>query len=95
MPRGLWVRVPLPVPSEAGSFFELFYRKAILFHFVSIEMTGFSKSLAEDDLLKNGERFHKKTYLGSHFRHGISLKSCVSSFPYSSSNLAGALYAKV
>jgi hypothetical protein len=58
-------------------------------------MTGFSKSLTEVVLLKNGKNSHEKIYSGSYFRHGISHKSCVSSFPYSSSNLAGALYAKV
>lgn len=76
---------------EAEPLFELFYRKAAPLHSVSIEMTEFTKNLTKDVFLKNGKMFHKKTYSGSHFRHGISHKSCVSSFPYSSSNLAGAL----
>ena len=45
--------------------------------------------------IQDPESCHEKIYLGSHFRHRISHKSCVSSFPYRSSNLAGALYAKV
>lgn len=85
----------LPVSFEAGSLFELFYRKTSPLHSLPIEITGFSKSLTEDVLLKNGKSSHEKIYSGSHFRHGISHKSCVSSFPYNASNLAGALYAKV
>ena len=83
------------VTYEAGSLFELFYRKTASLHSVSIAITGFLKRLTEDVLLKNGKSGHEKIYSGSHFRHGISHKSCVSSFPYSSPNLAGALYAKV
>ena len=102
MQKNLWTVTPIGKMRlmdsknvEAGPLFELFYRKTAPLHAVSIEMTGFSKNLTGVVLLKKGKRFHKKVYSGSHFRHGISHKSCVSSFPYSSSNLAGALYAKV
>ncbi len=91
----VWVRVPPPAPCEAGALFELFYRKTTPLHAVPIGMTGFSKSLDKGVLLKNGKSSHEKIYSGSHFRYRISHKSCVSSFPYSSLNLAGALYAKV
>ena len=56
----VWVRVPPPAPSEAGSLFELFYRKTAPLHSVSIEMTRFSTSLAEDVLLKSRKKFYKK-----------------------------------
>ena len=39
------VRVPPPAPTEAGSLFELFYRKTTPLHAVAIGMTGFSKAL--------------------------------------------------
>lgn len=80
---------------EAGSLFELFYRKATRFYAVSIDITGFSKSLNNGFFLKNSKSHHKKIDSGSIFRHGISHKSCVFPFPYGSSNLAGVLYAKV
>ena len=80
---------------EAGSLFELFYQKTTPLHVVAIGITGFSKSFDKGVLLQNGKSSQEKIYSGSHFRHRISHKSCVSSFPYNSSNLAGVLYAKV
>ena len=47
-------------PAEAESLFELFYRKTAPLHSVSIEMTRFSTSLAEDVLLKSRKKFYKK-----------------------------------
>ena len=89
------VRIPPAAPSEAGLLFELFYRKTAPFHAVPIAITEFSKILDKAVLLKNGKSSYEKIRSGLHFRHRISHKSCVSSFPYSSSNLTGALYAKV
>ena len=90
-----WVQIPPLGPSEAGSLFELFYQKTTPLHVVAIGITGFSKSFDKGVLLQNGKSSQEKIYSGSHFRHRISHKSCVSSFPYNSSNLAGVLYAKV
>lgn len=39
--------------SEAGSLFELFYRKATPLHATSIGMIEFSESLDDDVLLEN------------------------------------------
>lgn len=86
-----WARTP----TEAGAFFELFYRKAAPLHAVPIGMTGFSEYCDKDVLLENGKSGHRKIFSGSHYRHGFPHKSRVSSFPYNISNLAGALYAKV
>lgn len=60
------------IKNEAGSLFGLFNRKTTLLHFVSIEMTGFSKSLTEDVLLKNGKSSHEKIYLKSWKGRGSS-----------------------
>ena len=67
----VWVRVPPPAPTEAGSLFELFYRKAAPLHAVPIRMTGVSKRYDKNVLLKNEKSSHKKVYPSLSFRHGF------------------------
>lgn len=58
--------------SEAGSLFELFYRKTAPLHAVPIAITEFSKVLDKAVLLKNEKSSYEKIRSGLHFRHGIS-----------------------
>lgn len=46
--------------NEAGSLFELFYRKTTPLHVVPIEMTGGQKALLKSHFWKKGKGFTKK-----------------------------------
>jgi len=64
---------------EAGSLFELFYRKTAPLRSASIETTGFSENVRLRFLLENAENRYRKIYPGSHFRHRFLIKPA--SFP--------------
>ena len=75
----LWHLKCSALPSEAGPFFELFFRKKAPLQSASIETTGFSRSVQLRFHLEKSENGYRKIYMGSHFRHSFLIKPV--SFP--------------